>query len=145
MQLNRFTDYSIRVLIYASVNREQLITMASVANFYQVSVEHMRKVVHNLSKLNYIKTYKGKNGGFELAREPEDINLGIVIKEIEGLAPLINCEKEECRLNPQCTLKGILHEAQLAFIQSLEKYTLQDLVKDRFMQESLKIRLIENS
>lgn len=143
MQLNRFTDYSIRVLIYASVNRKQLITMASVAAFYHVSVEHMRKVVHNLSKLNYIKTYKGKNGGFELAREPKDINLGEVIKHIEGLNPLINCEKEECRLNPQCTLKGILREAQLAFVSALEQYTLEDLVKDKFMQESLRIPTIE--
>ncbi|MCX4027766.1 Rrf2 family transcriptional regulator [Endozoicomonas sp. SM1973] len=145
MQLNRFTDYSIRVLLYASVNREQLITMASVAAFYHVSVEHMRKVVHNLAKLNYIKTYKGKNGGFELACDPTEINLGHVIREIEGLTPLINCEKEECRLNPQCTLKGILREAQMAFISSLEQYTLADLVTDQFMQKSLNIQLIQKS
>ena len=79
MQLSRFTDYTLRVLFFTAVNNDRLTTLAEIAGFYEISIEHLRKVVHALSKSGYLQTFRGKNGGIRLAKAPEDINLGDVM------------------------------------------------------------------
>jgi Rrf2 family transcriptional regulator, nitric oxide-sensitive transcriptional repressor len=137
MQLSRFTDYSIRVLFYAAQNNQKLTTMAEVSRFYQISIEHLRKVIHNLAKAGYIKTYRGKKGGFELLKNPCDINLGDLIAHTEGMQPLINCQSQQCCLDPFCSLKKVLKEAQIAFIGSLNNYSIEDLLDNPQMQSQL--------
>ncbi len=137
MQLSRFTDYSIRVLLYAAMNNQKLTTMTEVSAFYQVSMEHLRKVIHNLAKQEYIKTYRGKKGGFEIWKNPAEIQLGDLIAQTEGMQPLIDCQSQQCCLDPFCTLKDVLKEAQDAFILSLNRYSLKDLLNNPKMQSQL--------
>ncbi len=137
MQLSRFTDYSIRVLLYAAVNNQKLTTMSEISSFYQISMEHLRKVIHNLAKAEYIKTYRGKKGGFELLKSPDAISLGDLIALTEGVKPLIDCQSQQCCLDPFCTLKKVLNEAQQAFVYSLNNYSLKDLIDNPKMQSQL--------
>jgi len=137
MQLSRFTDYSLRVLFYVAVNTEKLATLAEIADFYDISIEHLRKVVHALSKTGYLETFRGKNGGIRLKLKPEEINIGEVIVQAEGAGPIINCAQQNCRLSGLCTLQGALGEAQKAFVDSLKRYTLADMLADKPMQSSL--------
>ncbi len=137
MQLSRFTDYSIRVLFYAASNTQQLTTMAEVSGIYQVSMEHLRKVIHNLAKAGYIKTYRGKNGGFELLRNPADILLGDLIAQTEGIKPLIDCHSQQCCLELFCSLKNVISEAHQAFIQNLNRHSVEDLLSNPQMKSQL--------
>lgn len=139
MQLSRFSDYALRTLLYLGANKNEKATLAMVSEYYDISLDHLRKVVHELAKLNYLKTYRGKHGGFELQYTPNEINLGEVLKQTEGMSPLIDCGSQPCRLDPVCTLKGILAEAQRAFFTTLEQYTLADLLRSRKMQKELRI------
>lgn len=137
MQLSRFSDYSMRTLFYVANNTEQLSTLAEIAHFYDISVDHLRKVVHSLSKAGYLKTYRGKNGGIELARPPKEINIGAVISHSEGLSPLVDCFSQGCRINNVCSFQHVLAEAQGAFIHTLQQYTLADLMKNPALKETL--------
>lgn len=139
MQLSRFTDYTLRVLFYVAANNDRLVTLAEIASFYDISIEHLRKVVHALSKSNYLDTYRGKHGGFKLARAASDINLAAVIIHAEGNEPLINCDKQPCLLTGFCSLQVILQQAQEAFLTYLSQYTLADLIKDSAMRDRLLI------
>lgn len=139
MQLSRFSDYALRTLLYLSVNKNEKATLSTVSEYYDISLDHLRKVVHELAKLNYIRTYRGKNGGFELQHAPEDINIGEVLQQTEGMGPLLDCASQPCRLNSICTLKDILAEAQQAFFAALSQYTLADLLRSRKMQRELKV------
>ena len=132
MQLSRFTDYAVRVLIYAALCPGRLVTLHEIADFYGISLAHLRKVVHRLGKLGYLKTCRGKGGGIQLQHPPATINIGQVMKECEGRAPLIDCTSLPCKALPACGLPSVLTRAQYAFYAELEHYTLADvIIRDR--------------
>jgi Rrf2 family nitric oxide-sensitive transcriptional repressor len=137
MQLSRFTDYTLRVLFYVATNDERRSTLSEVADYYDISIEHLRKVVHALSKSGYLDTYRGKNGGIKLAKKTSDINLAEIIAQAEGQQPLINCGQQMCRLMGFCSLQSALAEAQKAFIDVLKQYTLADLLDNPEMRAGL--------
>lgn len=128
MQLSRFTDYSLRVLLFLEVNNSRLVTLNEIAEFYPLSLEHLRKVVHELAKSGYLETFRGKNGGIRLALPAEEILVGDVVKHFEGHDSFIDCAGIDCRLTPVCTLKHALREGEKALFQTLNEYTLADLV-----------------
>ncbi|AKH19842.1 RrF2 family transcriptional regulator [Sedimenticola thiotaurini] len=133
MRLTTFTDYTIRVLIYLAQNREKLTTVGELANSYRVSRNHLTKVVHYLGQQGYIETLRGKGGGIQLALSPNAINIGKLIRQTERNSVLVECFKSEncgCKIRPVCRLTGVLAEAQEAFYQVLEAYTLADLAID---------------
>ncbi|MDO6514340.1 MULTISPECIES: Rrf2 family transcriptional regulator [unclassified Neptuniibacter] len=137
MQLSRFTDYTLRVLFYAAIHNDRLVTLSEIANYYDISIEHLRKVVHALAKSGYLATFRGKKGGIKLAQATAEINLADIVNQSEGSQPLINCAEQTCCLTNQCSLQEVLVEAQQAFIKVLEKYTLEDLLTNPKMRTLL--------
>ncbi|MCV6587507.1 MAG: Rrf2 family transcriptional regulator [Marinobacterium sp.] len=137
MQLSRFTDYSLRVLFYAATHTDRLCTLAEIAGYYDISIEHLRKVVHALARSGHLQTYRGKNGGIRLKMDPANINIGKIIAQTEGVTPLINCTAQQCCLTGICSLEQALAEAQNAFMTVLEKYTLADLLRHPQMTHQL--------
>lgn len=137
MQLSRFTDYSLRVLFYVAMNPDRLATLGEIAQFYDISLEHLRKVVHALGKSGHLDTYRGKKGGIRLSMAPEQINLGTLIAQTEGTSPLVDCHRAPCRLADNCTLQSVLEQAQQAFFESLSQYTLADLLTNQPMRTQL--------
>lgn len=130
MQLTQFTDYSLRALIYIALNKDSC-TIKDITDAYGISNHHMVKIIHNLAKLSLIKTIRGKGGGILMAAAPETINLGRLIVQLEphfDLVPCFNRAKANCCIAPVCKLKGVLHEAQAAFMKVLERYTLADVL-----------------
>ncbi|HAU1183243.1 TPA: Rrf2 family transcriptional regulator [Legionella pneumophila] len=130
MQLTQFTDYSLRALIYIALKKGSC-TVKDITDAYSISNNHLIKIIHNLSKMGLIKTMRGKNGGILMAASPETINLGQLIMELEpnfDLVPCFNKEKANCCIAPACKLKSVLYEAQRAFLQILEQYTLADVL-----------------
>jgi Rrf2 family nitric oxide-sensitive transcriptional repressor len=131
MQLTTFSDYSLRVLMYLGLHGERLATIGEVARAYGVSENHLVKVVHHLAQRGYIETTRGKGGGMRLARPPDRINVGEVVRGTEENLTLVECfdrATSDCRIEPACVLKGILHRAVDAFFAALERYTLADLL-----------------
>lgn len=131
MRLTTFTDYTIRVLIFLALDREKLTTVGQLASSYGVSRNHLTKVVHYLGQQGYIETLRGKGGGMRLAQNPDGINIGALVRQTERNSVLVECFNPdgcECRIAPACRLAGVLAEAQEAFYQVLEKYTLADLM-----------------
>lgn len=137
MQLTRHTDYTLRVLLLLAARPDQRITLSEIAKFFDISLEHLRKVVHRLSSMGYLTTYQGRGGGIELAYAPENINVGEVLKRLEGVKPLIDCESLDCRLYPVCTLSNALSHGQKAFFDAMSEFSLADLIADRAMCREL--------
>ncbi|MEZ0245590.1 MAG: Rrf2 family transcriptional regulator [Methylophilaceae bacterium] len=131
MHLTTFSDYTMRVLIYLGLRRDGLVTISDIAKAYGISENHLMKVVHQLAQGGFIETVRGKGGGMRLAREPEDINLGELIRITEGDTGLLACLEGQgsCCIQSACSLIGILREAQTALFTVLEKYTLADLLQ----------------
>lgn len=144
MQLTQFTDYSLRALIYLTLKND-ICTIKDITEAYAISNNHMVKIIHNLAKLGLIKTIRGKNGGISMATSPQDINLGSLISKLEShfdLVPCFNKEKANCCIAPACKLKSILYEAQKAFMNVLNQFTLEDIIHNKIeLNTLLKIRV----
>lgn len=133
MRLSRFSDYAVRVLIYSAMQPERLVTLQEMSDFYGISLAHLRKVVHKLGKLGYLKTARGKGGGLRLQRDASEINIGEVVAAFEGKESLIDCAGLDCVVLPACGLPRVLRRAQAAFYSELDRHTLQDVIKqDKF-------------
>lgn len=98
----------------------------------------MQKIVHELGKSGLVETVRGKNGGITLAKDPQEIGIGPLIRSLEDM-DLVECftENGQCAIQCACELKSVLHEAQQAFLAVLDRYTLADLLKNKLDLYSL--------
>lgn len=140
MRLTVYTDYSLRVLMYVALHPERRPTITEVASSYGISKNHVMKVVHQLGVAGYIETIRGQSGGMRLARPPQDIILGEVVRRTEpdmALVPCFDPINTVCVITPACKLRGALHHAQSAFLAVLDGYSLADLVENREVLRAL--------
>ena len=132
MRLTKFTDYGLRALIYLAAEKDgERVRVQDIVDCFDLSKDHLIKIVQRLAALGYIETIRGKNGGVRLLRAPAEINLAEAILELETTLDPIDCEALSCRLTSDCRLRHILGEAKGAFLSVLRQYTLADLVIDR--------------
>ncbi len=130
MRLTTFSDYALRVLMYAAAAGDRLITIEETAKAYNISRTHLMKVVNVLTRTGYIKGVRGRSGGFTLAKSAEAINLGAVVRATEPDFALVECfaSGSRCIITQRCRLPEILNEALDAFVRTLDGYTLADIV-----------------
>ena len=132
MKLTKFTNHTIKVLLFASSKNGDLTTIDEVAKFYKISRNHLMKVVHNLSKRGYVETVRGKNGGFRLARSEETINLGELIQYTEvGLFDISKriSETKNVISTKDYDFDNVIYKAESAYIGIVGKFSLADLEK----------------
>ena len=134
MKLTLHTDYALRMLIFLAVHDAKPVTVSDVATTYGLSRNHLLKVALNLGRLGYVRTARGRSGGIALARAPEDINLGEVVRHMEDGFALVDCMRPDggtCAISPACKLKGIVGTALEAFLTVFDRFTLADIAGDR--------------
>lgn len=131
MRLSLFSDYSLRVLMFAAL-KEGTFSLSEVAASYDISRHHLVKVVNYLAKLGYLETRRGRGGGVALGMPPEDIRIGMVVRRTEDTPFVVECfdkQHNTCPINGACRLKGALAQAVEAFYATLDRHTLRDLVQ----------------
>lgn len=130
MRLTQFSDFSLRILMYAATREGRLITIEETAALYGISRGHLMKVTNQLTRHGFLKSVRGRSGGLILARKPEQISLGDVIRATEPDFAMVECFHPEgrCLVTPRCRLKGIIGEALAAFLAVFDRHTLADLV-----------------
>ena len=133
MKLTRFTDYSLRVLIYLGLKDDSRVTIREISDAYGISRNHLMKVVSLLTRMGYLDARRGPGGGIALARPPEEIILADVVRDMEDDLNLVECfcAGGECVIKPMCKLKTALNQALAAYLDTLERYTLLDLLRPR--------------
>lgn len=132
MQLTKFTDYALRLLIYIAPNREKPYVIAQIAQDLKVSENHLIKIVHFMAKQNWLITTRGKGGGICLHPQTLSLKLGNLIRILENDQPIVDCfAPHQCVLLPRCNLKHILNQAQEQFYQHLNQFMLSDMLKNK--------------
>lgn len=133
MRLTTFSDYALRVLMYAAAAGDRLITIEETAKTYNISRGHLMKVVNILTRTGYLKGVRGRSGGFTLGEPPAAINLGAVVRATEPDFALVECfaTGNQCIITKRCQLPGVLNEALNAFVHTLDRYTLADILLTR--------------
>lgn len=140
MYITRYTDYSLRVLMYVALKGEEQSIIREIAESYGISKNHLMKVVQELNSKGYLIALRGKNGGLRLNGKPENINIGTLVRGTEQDA-LVDCFKGGigCVITPACHLKLIFAEALEAFFKTLDQYSLADLLPTQQQPELVKL------
>jgi Rrf2 family transcriptional regulator, nitric oxide-sensitive transcriptional repressor len=133
MRLKTFTDYSLRVLIFLAARPQRRATIAEIADAFGISESHLMKVSHALGKSGLLANVRGKGGGLELAMAPNAINLGEVVRITEGAPHPAECfsAHNTCCIVRACKLRLVLEDAVEAFYAVLDRYTLEDIARNR--------------
>lgn len=131
MRLTSYTDFALRTLIFLGMNRSRLVTIQEIAELHGISKNHLMKVVHQLGLSGMVDPVRGRNGGLRLKLEPDQINLGAVVRNTETdfyMAECFNSGNMSCAYSSSCALKGILNTATMAYLNVLDGVTLADLL-----------------
>ena len=132
MRLTQFSNFAVRVLMYAALKGNAPSTVPEIARAYGVSYDHLKKAAAELCRRGYLETVRGRNGGVRLAKDPGEIRIGDVIRQTEGNTELVECfnpATNTCPLLIACQLRVALQEALAAFFDVLDRYTLADLIR----------------
>jgi Rrf2 family nitric oxide-sensitive transcriptional repressor len=131
MRLTLHTDFALRVLVQVALGGGTLAKISDIAKSFDVSRNHLMKVVNDLGQRGYLETIRGRNGGIRLMGQPRDINIGDVVRDMEDQLAVIGCleKKGFCPIQRVCVLRGVLHDAIEAFLAVLDTQTLADLIR----------------
>ncbi|GGA04905.1 Rrf2 family transcriptional regulator [Amylibacter cionae] len=130
MQMTKFTDYGLRVLMALAVTQERALGGGQIAAQYGISQHHVAKIATALVAGGFVLSERGRGGGLRLARPAKDIRLGAVVRHLSKSDVLVECmgQGSSCCILPACGLRSPLQEAQEAFFTVLDGYTVADTV-----------------
>jgi Rrf2 family transcriptional regulator, nitric oxide-sensitive transcriptional repressor len=148
VNLTKFSDCSLRLLLYLALHEGRTVSIAEVSRAYGVSPHILVKAARLLAEEGLVVSMRGRRGGLRLNKPPSEINVGRLIRTTEPHLDLVECfdrARNTCPIEPACGLKGALKRAQRAFLSALDEHTLADFLPRapaliRLLNESLQAR-----
>lgn len=133
MQLDKFSDYALRILITLAVRAPERVATSEIAELFAISDNHLSKVATQLAREGFVRSERGRNGGLTLSKAADEIRIGAVLRALKREEPVAECfgGNKTCLILPVCGLRGPLAQAQEAFFATLDGYTLADIVGQR--------------
>lgn len=133
MRLTIRTSLAMRTLMFCAVNTGKIVRKHEVAEACGASENHLAQVIHLLARKGYLRTIRGRAGGLMLGRPADQIRVGQIFRDFEGVLPFTECaegDQSACPLAGVCQLKCVLTDALEAFYAKLDAVTLSDLVAE---------------
>lgn len=131
MKLTKFSDYSLRLLLYLAVHNDRVVSVGEVSRAYRISPHVIVKAVQVLVEEGLVVSVRGRQGGLRLNKSPSEINVGAVVRRTEPGLDLVECfdlATNTCPIERACGLKGVLVAANHAFFSVLDDHTLADFL-----------------
>jgi Rrf2 family transcriptional regulator, nitric oxide-sensitive transcriptional repressor len=133
MRLTVQTDFALRTLMFLGASEGHQ-TIEVIARQYGISRNHLMKVAQRLVAEGYVESVRGRGGGLALARPPEALNLGTIVRKFEDVGTFVECfdpATNQCVVTPACGLKHILAGGVAAFMTHLNQFSVADLITDK--------------
>lgn len=130
MRLTSFTDYGLRMLMRMASAPNRAFSTAELAEEFGLSRNHLTKIMQRLARGGIVATRRGGGGGATLARAPEEVSLGAVVRLLEEGQALVECfghAAGDCTITRGCRLKSRLRSAEAAFLADLDRSSLADV------------------
>ena len=130
MRLTDYTDYTLRVLMFCATHPERSVTIAELAQGYDISKNHLMKIVNDLARQGLLQTTRGRGGGLRLLKPASEIRVGDVVRQSETDFRLVECfdaNHNTCTLTGYCMLKQVIKKAEQSFLAELDRVTLADI------------------
>ncbi|PHP69020.1 Rrf2 family transcriptional regulator [Zhengella mangrovi] len=140
MRLTTRTNLAMRTLMFCAVNNGCTVRKVEIAEACNASENHLAQVIRLLGQHGFIHAVRGRNGGMQLARPAEEINVGSVFRVFESELPFAECfsgSENHCPLTAHCWLRPALSKAVESFYETLDAMSLADLTEGNVALEHL--------
>lgn len=129
MQLGKFTDFGLRILMTLAAHAPARLSTSAIAQMFDLSEHHLAKVASELARGGFVISERGRNGGLVLAHPASDINVGSVVRYLQKDKPVMSYfgTDTSCLILRACGLRTTLAAARDAFFSTLDLYTLADV------------------
>ena len=130
MQIPRRVDYALRAVIYLSnQDPERSCSISEIAKHQAVPRKFLEKIIQGLIRSGLVKSKRGPDGGYSLARSPHEISFQDVIEALDGPIAVNVCMDEHlsCDHLPRCTMMEVWREVQRKVVDVFARTTLADL------------------
>ena len=145
MHITKNTDYALRTLmLLALLPPEERISIEEISTTFDISKGHLMKIVNQLANLHLVDTARGRSGGVRLDLDHSDINIGSVIRQLNEITKIVDCNDGPCLFKGACNLDLAFQKATDAFLHELDQYTLADLIKQRSHLQKIVIHARKN-
>jgi Rrf2 family nitric oxide-sensitive transcriptional repressor len=136
MKLTQFTDLGLRILMYLSYQERELpVKIIEMSEQFNISRNHLIKVVNKLAKLEWVSTERGRYGGVRLAIDPKLLTVGEIVRELEESIQLVACDVGPCSFVNNCGAQAIFARAMQQFMRELDSHSLADVVAGNVSQD----------
>ena len=139
MRISYKGDYAIKTLVFLSSiyeenkNEDKHVRLGEIASRLDIPVKFLEQIMIVLKGAGYIKTIRGKNGGYAMAKKPELIKLGEIIRLIDGTTAPIACVScsayKFCDYENKCVLKPVWEEVRKATNEIVDNITFAGLAE----------------
>ena len=131
MKISTKGRYALRVMIDLAVNdKGDYVSLKDISNRQEVSLKYLEQIMAMLNKAGYVKSTRGNNGGYRLAKLPEEYKVGDILRKTEGdLAPIACVNGEECGKRENCKTFKFWQGLDNVINESVDSKTLADLIK----------------
>lgn len=135
MKISTKGRYAVRVMLDLALNNTgECIKVKEIASRQGLSEKYLEQIIAVLNKAGYVKSVRGAQGGYRIAREPKDYTVGMILRLTEGsLAPVscLDAESNECERCDTCETLEVWKELYRAVNDVVDNVTLADLVEKR--------------
>lgn len=132
MKISTKGRYALRLMLDLALNNTgEYITIKSIAGRQEISEKYLEQIISVLNKAGYVKSIRGAQGGYRLAKEPTEYTVGMILRLTEGSIAPVDClddDSEECSRSSNCVTKEVWIELYDAIRNVVDRITLQDLV-----------------
>ena len=135
MKISTRGRYALRLMLDLALNdKDQYITIKSISEHQEISGKYLEQIISVLSRAGYVKSVRGAQGGYKLAKPPEEYTVGMILRLIEGnLAPVACMEDapNQCPRCGQCATLSVWQKIDEAVSNVVDNITLADLVAEQ--------------
>nr|WP_295237874.1 Rrf2 family transcriptional regulator [Veillonella sp.] len=136
MKISTKGRYALRVLVDLAENgKKKNVSIREIAERQRISDKYLEGIVARLSAAGYVKSVRGKYGGYRLAKEPKDYTVYDILRAAEDSIALVACLEDEvnqCPRSKTCMTLPLWEHMQAQFKEYMEKLTLQDVLDKKF-------------
>lgn len=132
MKISTKGRYALRLMLDLAINNTgEYITIKSISTRQDISDKYLEQIITQLSKAGFVKSTRGAQGGYRLAKAPEEYTVGSILRLIEGsLSPVACLDDDEnvCTRSGQCATLDVWIKLNDAINNVVDNITLADLV-----------------
>ncbi len=142
MKISTRGRYALRMMIdLAASDNDEFITIKSIAARQEISEKYLEQIITVLSRAGFVKSARGAQGGYKLARPAQEYTVGMILRAIEGSLVPVKCMEDdpnECSRRDQCVTLDVWKRIDEAVSSVVDSITLDQLAeKQRAVMQNI--------